>query len=256
MVVVGIELREREVLQLALDLPDAEPVSQRGIDVERLPRDPLAPLLGVGADGAHVVEPVAELDEDDADVLGHGHEHLADVLRLCLFAGVDVDLAELGDPVDQLGHVGTELVAHLLASHVGVLDGVMEQGGDQRVRVQAEVGEDARHRHRVTDVGLAAEPRLALMGALRQRVGANQHLALLLTEVRGLGEEFVERHLPDGTRELANSNSRNRLARGCVSRRGRSGRRSRQAPADEARTLRRRCDRPGGCAPLPRAPPP
>ena len=48
----------------------------------RLEGDALLFVRAEGPERAHVVEPVAELDEDDADVLGHGEEHLAQVLRL------------------------------------------------------------------------------------------------------------------------------------------------------------------------------
>jgi len=37
-------------------------------------------------EGAHVVQAVGELDEDDADIADHSEEHLADVLGLASFA--------------------------------------------------------------------------------------------------------------------------------------------------------------------------
>src|SRR5205807_6152307 len=43
---LGLEVAEGEVFELPLDLADAEPVSQRGVDVERLVRDLAA--LGLG----------------------------------------------------------------------------------------------------------------------------------------------------------------------------------------------------------------
>ena len=256
-VVVGVELREGEVLELALDLPDAEPVRQRRVDVEGLARDAQAPLLVVRRHGAHVVQAVAELDEHHPDVLGHGDEHLADVLGLGLLARVDVDLAELGDPVDELGDVGAELLAQLLAGDLRVLDGVVEQRGDQRVGVEAEVGEDAGDGHRVGDVGLAAEPRLPLVGALGERVGAPEHVSLLLAEVRGLGEEFVDRHLPDhGTPDQPNSNSAAEPGASAVSTRAPSARRARPARRTPGTARRRRCGRRGGCGPSAHAPRP
>ena len=46
-----------------------------------------AGLLGLlvnahGLDRAHVVQPVGQLDQDDAHILGHGHEQLAKILGL------------------------------------------------------------------------------------------------------------------------------------------------------------------------------
>ena len=53
--------------------------------VSRAMRDP--PLLGEELEGAHVVEAVGELHQDDADVVHHGQEHLAVVLGLPLLGG-------------------------------------------------------------------------------------------------------------------------------------------------------------------------
>ena len=83
---VGLRLErlEAEVLELPLELPDAQPLGERGVDLGGLAGDALLLLDRQGAQGAHVVEPVGELDEHHADVLRHGQEHLADVLRLLL----------------------------------------------------------------------------------------------------------------------------------------------------------------------------
>jgi hypothetical protein len=43
LVVIGLEHLEGEILELPLDLPDAEAVRERGVDLDRLARD--APLL-------------------------------------------------------------------------------------------------------------------------------------------------------------------------------------------------------------------
>ena len=101
-VVIRIELHEREVLELPLDFPDTETMRERRVDVEGLAADAQPALGGVPVDRAHVVEPVTELDEHHAHVLGHGHEHLADVLGLVRLGAAHVDLAELGDAVDEL----------------------------------------------------------------------------------------------------------------------------------------------------------
>ena len=53
------------------------------------------------------MEAVAELDEQDADVLGHGHDHLAD--RLGLGGLAVLELVELGDAVDQQGDLVAEV---------------------------------------------------------------------------------------------------------------------------------------------------
>ena len=54
------------------------------IDLQGLARDPELLLRRQRGDRPHVVEPVGELDEDDADVVRHRQEHLPDVLGLLL----------------------------------------------------------------------------------------------------------------------------------------------------------------------------
>jgi hypothetical protein len=53
-----------------------EPVRERRVDLERLLRLLHLLLLAQVLDRAHVVQPVGELDQDDADVLRHRHDHL------------------------------------------------------------------------------------------------------------------------------------------------------------------------------------
>jgi hypothetical protein len=67
-----------------------------------------------------------------------------------------LDLVELGDAVDEAGDLVAEVLAQDVHRVVGVLDGVVQQGGAQRGRCHAELGEDGRDRERVGDVGVAA----------------------------------------------------------------------------------------------------
>ena len=62
-------------------------------------------------DRAHVVEAVGQLDDEDPQVLGHGHQHLAHGGGLLGLLGVELDPVELGDAVDDGGHVAAEAIA-------------------------------------------------------------------------------------------------------------------------------------------------
>ena len=115
---LGVQGREREVLELPLDGVHAEPVGQRGVDVEGLAGGPLLRLALDVAQRAHVVEPVGELDDQHPDVARHRDDHLADGLGL---RGVAVlDLVELGDAVDEL----RDLVAEVLGAAASRVYGV------------------------------------------------------------------------------------------------------------------------------------
>ena len=71
----GILLRmfvlEREVLQLRLHLVESQTISQRGVDVQRLTGNLVLFVGRLRFQRAHIVQTVANLDEDDADVLTH-----------------------------------------------------------------------------------------------------------------------------------------------------------------------------------------
>mmetsp|Transcript_5506 Transcript_5506/g.9837 ORF Transcript_5506/g.9837 Transcript_5506/m.9837 type:complete len:306 (-) Transcript_5506:234-1151(-) len=72
----GVEILEGQVLQLAEGLVQAQPVRDGGVDVEGFAGDAARFVRRHRAHGAHVVQPVRQLHQDDAVVLGHGQEHL------------------------------------------------------------------------------------------------------------------------------------------------------------------------------------
>ena len=124
--------------------------------------------LGLVHHGAHVVQPVAQLDEDDPHVLGHGHEHLAQIFHLLLFLGGVLHPGQLGHPVHQVGHRVPKLLGDVLVGGGGVLHHVMEQGRHHGVQVQAQVSHDLGYCQGMSDIGGAV---LAfLLGVLLVRV--------------------------------------------------------------------------------------
>ena len=137
-----LEDLEREVLELPLDLPDAQALGERRVDLEGLARDPELLLRRQAGERPHVVEAVGELDQDDADVLRHRQEHLPDVLGLLLLERDGRVLAELGHAVDELGDLRAEPLLDVRQRVLGVLGDVVEERGLDRDRVDVELGED------------------------------------------------------------------------------------------------------------------
>ena len=84
MVPLRLERLEGEVFELPLHLPDAEALCERGVDLERLSRNAALLLCWKRCQGAHIVQPIAELNQHHANVLRHGEEHLANVLGVLL----------------------------------------------------------------------------------------------------------------------------------------------------------------------------
>lgn len=79
----GIQILEGQILKLPLDALHTEAVGDGGVNFHRFKR--LLPLLfcRLVLHGAHVVRAVGQFDENDADVLGHRHEHLGAGFSIC-----------------------------------------------------------------------------------------------------------------------------------------------------------------------------
>ena len=114
LVLARVERPEREVLELPLERVDAEPVGERRVDLERLARLAHLRLLAHVLDRAQVVQPVGELDQDHAHVLGHRDDELAVVLGLGVLAALELDPRQLGDALDELRDLLAELGADVL----------------------------------------------------------------------------------------------------------------------------------------------
>jgi hypothetical protein len=118
MELVRLEVVEGQVLQLPLDAGDPQPMRQRGVYLHRLASLVQPSFLGKRRQRPHVVQPVGELDEDDPNVLGHRDEHLAQVVALRLRERLELNLAELGDAVDEFGDLVAEPLTDFGERHV------------------------------------------------------------------------------------------------------------------------------------------
>ena len=147
-VALGVQRGEGEVFELLLDVLHAQPVRERRVDVERLLRDPLLLPVRQRRERAHVVEPVGQLDDQDPQVLGHRHEHLAHRRGLLLARESNSTRSSFVTPSTMRGDLVAELGLDGVDREPGVLDGVVQQRGGDRDVVEAEIGHDARHRER------------------------------------------------------------------------------------------------------------
>ena len=167
---------------------------ERRVDLHRLAGDALLLLARQRVQGAHVVQPVGELDEDDADVLGHRQEHLADVLGLLLLVGMGAELRQLRDAVDEVGDLGPEALLDVADRVLGVLGDIVEQRRGDRDGIEAELREDLRRGDGVGDVRLAR-------GALLLAVGFDGEVERAVDRaqdsLRVVGEDRVQERLPE-----------------------------------------------------------
>ena len=103
-----VQMPECEFLDLAVKAVQAEAVGDRGVDLQRLARDPPPLFRADRIERAHVVQAIGQLDQHDAHVARHREQHLAEVFRLGVLLGLELDAVELGHPVDEVRHRASE----------------------------------------------------------------------------------------------------------------------------------------------------
>ena len=172
----GSRYLEAQLLELVLHQAHPEPVGDGRVDVQRLLGDLDPPLLRQVVERAHVVQPVGQLDDDDADVVDHRQEHLAEVLGLALLARRKRDRADFGDALDDVGDFRAKQLLDALDGRQGVFDDVVEQPGGHGHHVQPHVGEEIGHFEGVDHIGLAGMAHLSLVLEGGKHVGPAKQL--------------------------------------------------------------------------------
>ena len=105
----AVGILEREVLEFRFDGVEAQPVSQRCVEVRRLAGHIVAIFfVGVVVDHLHHAQPVGNHDDNHPYVFGKGEQQLAEVLALDsrLFG---IEAVRLDEPPNELGNVVAEL---------------------------------------------------------------------------------------------------------------------------------------------------
>jgi hypothetical protein len=168
----GIQILQREILQLPLDALHAQTMGDGGVDLHGFQRFLLLLFRRLILHGAHVVQTVGDFDQDDPDVLGHGDKHFPQIFHLLVFLGGILNPGQLADPVHQIRHGGTEQLGDFLVGGGGILNAVVHQGGLNGLGVQLQLlRHNLRHSQRMNDIGLAALALLTLMVLLRVSKG-------------------------------------------------------------------------------------
>ena len=184
-----LEVAERQLLELVLDLAHAQPVGDGRVDVAGLLGDRNPPLLGQVAERPHVVQAVGQLDEDDADVIDHRQQHLAEVLGLPLLARREADGADLRHAFDDVGDFRAEELLDALDGRQRVFDDVVEQAGGDGHDVELHVGEEVGNRQGMDQIRLSRVADLSPVLEGREDVGPPEQLDV---GVRAVGPDLFE----------------------------------------------------------------
>ena len=113
--------------------------------------------------GAHVVQPVGQLDEHHAHIGDHGQQHFAHVFRLPVFAIGELNFVDFGYALDDVRDLIAEKLGDLFAGGGRVFDGVVQQRGGDGRRVELHLGQHLGHLQRMDDVGIARGALLPLV---------------------------------------------------------------------------------------------
>ncbi len=112
------------------------------------------------------MQAVGDLDDHHPHVFRHRQEHLAQRLRVRGGESASTrlrNLLDLGGALDEARDIRAETPAQLRCGHVAVLDHVMQQRRLHRLRVHAQLGDEAGDRDRVSDVGVAGAALLSFV---------------------------------------------------------------------------------------------
>jgi hypothetical protein len=170
-VLVWEKIHESDIFEFGLDPVDTQTAGKRRIDVEGFLGYFDLLFLGLKLEGTHVVEPIAQLDEDDANVIGHGQNHFPGVFGLTRLGAPECKSAQFCYALHDLGDPFTKQLEEVFSGCFRILYGVMEQTRRHRDRVQLQLREESGHLQGVRKIGLPGKPHLAFMDAGRINVG-------------------------------------------------------------------------------------
>ena len=117
-----------QVLQFALNLVQSQTISQRRIDVKGLAGNLVLFVGRLTLQGAHIVQTVADLDDNHTDIIAHGEKKFLEVLGLCRSLLAKDTTADLGQTIHNLCDLGTKDILDVLYGIVGIFYHIVQQG--------------------------------------------------------------------------------------------------------------------------------
>ena len=169
-----VEISEGQVLQLVAHILHTHAAGERRIDFHGFFGNAAALVGRHIFHGAHIVQTVGELHQENAHVVGNRKQQLAQVFRLLGLAGNEIELLELGQPLHQPADIFAEQLVDFGAGGGGVLDRIVQQRHRDGRFVEMHFGEDCGNFQRMGDVGVAIGPLLLAVFLHRVNIGLVQ----------------------------------------------------------------------------------
>ena len=141
----GMDVLEGQILQLPGDIVESQTRGDWYVDFQCFVGNPPALLRPDRPHCLQVMAAVGELDQHDAQIARHRHQHLAKVFRLGILIGLKLDLVQLGQPVDQIGHLLAEFLGNLGLADRRVFHDIVQQRRDDGRCIHAPLSHRAGH---------------------------------------------------------------------------------------------------------------
>ena len=179
-----VEITEGNILHILLYVAHTEAVRDRCIHFETLECLISLLLRCDKLERCEIVHTVRKLDDDNADILAHCHEHLSKVLRLLLFTRGERDLTELCYTVCKVCNFFAEDLRHIVVCALGVLNDIMQQTGDNGRGIHTEFNKSAGNGYRVNDIRLTGFADLMVVCIIRIMIRLLNHSEVVLLVAR------------------------------------------------------------------------
>ncbi len=109
------------------------------------------------------MESVTKLDQNDADIICHRQDHLADTLGLPGFGTPKGQTAQLGHALNNMGNLWAKHFCEFLGSCASVLHNIVEEGSGQTDCVQLQLGQESGHLKGMGQIRFSGKPHLTIM---------------------------------------------------------------------------------------------
>src|SRR3984893_17797120 len=167
-----VEFAERQFYELFAQLVHPDAARERRVNVDGFFGDPAARLGRHVLDGAHVVQPVGELDQQHAHILGDRQQQLAQIFGLLGLTGDKIELFQFREALDQTNDIFAEPLLDLGARSFPILDGVVQQRGRDGGVVELVLRENRGDLERMGDIRVSGKPFLLAMSLHGIDIGA------------------------------------------------------------------------------------
>ena len=120
-----IKVTEGHVFQFPFDTTNTQTVGQRSIDFHSFARNALLLILTKMLKGTHIVQTIGQFNQDDTDILRHGHKHLTVVFSQLLLVGLVLNLTKLSNTVHDISYIRTKIRFQIIKRFFGVFNDIV-----------------------------------------------------------------------------------------------------------------------------------